>query len=649
MMTGCLALLLLAAQGVKLPVPSAAEQALAEKELRRMWKADYATLPANRGAVAKKFLARGAEVVEGPFRYVIFREARELATQAGDAPTALGAINALTASFGTEGVSEKALVLARIESQAKTPEEIRAALVFELELVDEAITLGRLEGAAGILSKMAARAGRDDTLAERVRELARRLNHSLEIRSAIDAARTAGLKDWAPPWMYVNPSDLSRGILNQRENAWTSSPKAADLPFKWVRTVQLTKALHILYVDVSAHVETTAAGSSAGSWTLVVLANGEELTRKLISGTRWQALEINLGAYSNRTVTVEVANLPGNGAVSNRAYWSNLHILPPPLGEVIPADHDPRRVPFPDAVQQARAEKVVQETLQSQPKGISTATERLDWAQKLIEEARKAEGGSACQYVLLKKARDFGAQTGDLNTVSQAVDLMAASFSIDPFEEKLAVFSKLDSAKKTPEGVEWTLRLASEALAAGRSEAALHALSRADRAARALKLAPASTRARELSGPALELLSKGWASQWIWQDTAPGQIVQDTFNKRPSAWQTQPAAPDRPFRWKRKVKLPAGQPQYLQLDVSSRQPDDHHGWEWTLLVLVNGKESLNKMIRGTEWRHYTVDLSAYLGREVELELCNRSDDAHGNGQVGYWDKVYLAYEPQDPR
>jgi hypothetical protein len=637
MMNFSIALVLLAAQGAKLPVPSAAEQATAEKELHRMWKADYASLPANRAFLAKKFLARGAEVFEGPFKYVIFREARELATQAGDASTALGAIDAMIAFFGTEGVSEKATALGRIEIQAKTPEEIRTTLALELELVDEAVTLGRLETAAGVLSRVAGRAGKDDSQLERVRDLAKRLNHALEIRSAIDQARTAGLKDWASPWMYVNPSDLSRGTLNQRDNAWTSSPKAADLPFKWVRTVQLTKAPHMLYLEVSAHVEPAVSGS----WTLVILANGEELTRKLITGARWQALEINLGAYSNRTVTLEVANAKGNGSPSDRAYWSNLHILPPPLGEVIPSDPDPRRIPIPDAAQLARAEKSVQENLPSQAGGGPGPSERLEWARKLLEESQKATGDSAVQWVLLRKARDLGAQGGDLKTISQAVDLMAGSFCVDPFEEKLSLFSKVDSTRKTQEGAEWFLRVASDALSAGKSEAALHAISRA----RAAKVPAVLAKARELSGAALESLGKGWASQWIWQDTAPGQIVQDTFNQRPHVWQTQPAAPDRPFRWKRKVRLPPAQACYLQLDVSSRLPDDHHGWEWTLQVLVNGKESLNKMIRGTEWRHFTVDLGAYAGREVELELCNKSDDAHGHGQVGYWDRVYLAYEP----
>jgi hypothetical protein len=630
MMTSCFALLLLAAQA-KLPVPTAAEQATAEKDLHRMWKADYATLPAQRAAVAKKFLARGVEVFEAPFKFVILREARELATQAGDAPTAIGAIDAMIAFFGTEGVSEKATVLGRIELQAKNPDDIRAMLSLELELVDEAITLGRLETAAGVLARVAGRAGKDDSQAERVRDLARKLNHALEIRTAIDAARTAGLKDWASPWMYVNPNDLNRGTLNQRENSWTSSPKGPDLPFKWVRTVQLTKAPHMLYLEVSANVETTPNGT----WTLVIRANGEELTRKLVTGARWQALEISLGAYSNRTVTLEVANAPGNGSPSDRAYWSNLHILPPPLAEVIPSDNDPKRIPFPDSAQQARAEKLVQARV------VSSLPEKLDWAQKLLEESQKTTGDSAYQFVLLRKARDLGAQAGDLKTISQAIDLMAGSFCVDPFEEKLSHFSKVDATKKTPEGAEWYLKVASEALSAGKSEAALHAISRA----RAVKVPAATAKAKELSGAALETLSKGWALQWMWQDTAPGQIVQDTFNKRANAWQTQPAAPERPFKWKRKVKLPAGQGCYLQLDVSSRLPDDHHGWEWTLQVVVSGKELLNKMIRGTEWRHFTVDLNAYAGREVELELCNKSDDAHGHGQVGYWDKVYLSYEP----
>ena len=64
-----------------------------------------------------------------------------------------------------------------------------------------------------------------------------------------------------------------------------------------------------------------------------------------------------------------------------------------------------------------------------------------------------------------------------------------------------------------------------------------------------------------------------------------------------------------------------------------------------LQILVIGKECLSKAVRGVEGRHCTVDLGACAGRDVDLELGNTSDDAHGFGQVGYWDKVYLSCEP----
>ena len=628
--------LLLLAQGA--PVPGAPEQAAAEKELRRLWKADFALLPAQREAVAKKFLARGKDVVELPFKFVIFREARELAAEARDLETAFAAVDAMTAAFATEGVADKAAILAKIEARAKGPEELKATASISLDLVEECLSLSKLDVASAVLARVAARSGRDEALAGRCREIAKRLARAYEIKAAIDAAQATGYKDWATPWMYLNPSDLNRGVLNQRENAWSSAPINPSKPFSWVRTVQLTKAAHHLRFDVSANGET-------GAWMLAVAANGDELVRKRISGPRWQTLEVDLSAYSSRVVTLQITNASVEGVPSNRAYWSGLHLLPPPAGDVVPAEHDPGRLPLPDAAQQAKAEKRFQEAPRLQIKAGAGPSERRDWARLLIEEAGRAVDDTAFQYVLLKKAREAGQQTSDLPTIAQAVDGMATVFGLDPLEEKLAAFSKVDAARKTQEGLDAYLRIATDALSLRRGETALRALSRAERGARTLKNAGASAQARELSAFALDRVSQGWAEQWIWQDTSPGQIVQQTFNQRPHAWQTQPATNDRPFKWKRRVRLPAGQACFLHLDVSSRLPDSKYGLEWTVMVWVNGRESLNKVVKGVEWKHYSIDLCAHAGRDVELELWNKSDDAHGHGQYGYWDRVYLSNDP----
>src|SRR5271154_1277035 len=74
--------------------PSAADEAAAEKTIHELFKAAYAKRdPSERVARAQRFLRESATEANPPLRYVMLREARDLAASAGDYPTAHTAID----------------------------------------------------------------------------------------------------------------------------------------------------------------------------------------------------------------------------------------------------------------------------------------------------------------------------------------------------------------------------------------------------------------------------------------------------------------------------------------------------------------------------------------------------------------------------
>jgi WD40 repeat protein len=87
----------------KAPIPAAAAQAKAETLIRELYEKEYAKAEKDvvaRAQLAGTFLQEGRDTNDFPAgRYVLFREARDLAARAGDAPVALQAIADLAQDF----------------------------------------------------------------------------------------------------------------------------------------------------------------------------------------------------------------------------------------------------------------------------------------------------------------------------------------------------------------------------------------------------------------------------------------------------------------------------------------------------------------------------------------------------------------------
>jgi hypothetical protein len=88
------------------------------------------------------------------------------------------------------------------------------------------------------------------------------------------------------------------------------------------------------------------------------------------------------------------------------------------------------------------------------------------------------------------------------------------------------------------------------------------------------------------------------------------------------------------------VKIPEGKTK-LQLGVG------HIGeLSWLLIVKANGDELLKTTVNSETaedgWRDITVDLSAYAGSEIMLELINASNDSLFD--LALWTKIELVTE-----
>ena len=105
-----------------------------------------------------------------------------------------------------------------------------------------------------------------------------------------------------------------------------------------------------------------------------------------------------------------------------------------------------------------------------------TAEKRTELAKKLLKKAEDTKDDPTNKFVLLRVVRDMAAQAGDVNTALQAVDEMAAEFSIDALEMNVQVLTKAASVLKKNDDqeqiVEEALTIINQAIAQDKYEVA---------------------------------------------------------------------------------------------------------------------------------------------------------------------------------
>jgi hypothetical protein len=131
------------------PVPEANAQKEALKLIRDIFKDEYS----KRGAAdqrnfALKLLQQSLETKDDPVaKYVLLQEARGIAAEAGDASTALRAVDELSSRYAVNPISLKYVALSTAGLTAREPAQMSTAAEQLLGLTDEAITAQDVETA----------------------------------------------------------------------------------------------------------------------------------------------------------------------------------------------------------------------------------------------------------------------------------------------------------------------------------------------------------------------------------------------------------------------------------------------------------------------------------------------------------------------
>jgi hypothetical protein len=131
------------------PIPDAAKQKDAEKLVRDLFKADYAKRGVvHQRALAKRLLDEASKSQDDPPGvWVLYREAEDLAAQAGDVDTAMLAVSRRAELFDVDPIQQRAAALASTVKSVKVPEDAAALAEAHLRHVDELVGADQYDAA----------------------------------------------------------------------------------------------------------------------------------------------------------------------------------------------------------------------------------------------------------------------------------------------------------------------------------------------------------------------------------------------------------------------------------------------------------------------------------------------------------------------
>jgi serine/threonine protein kinase len=131
----------------KLPVPDRAAQAKAEALIKDVFQAEYAKKgPLDMKALAAKLLQQGLDTRDDlQARFVLFREAGDLAAQAGDLKTAFAVVDKLASEYAVDALLLKAAFLTTAGGAARTSAAHQVVAEAALPLVDAAVNADRYD------------------------------------------------------------------------------------------------------------------------------------------------------------------------------------------------------------------------------------------------------------------------------------------------------------------------------------------------------------------------------------------------------------------------------------------------------------------------------------------------------------------------
>ena len=176
----------------KLPAPDPAAQAAAEKLIKNLFKDDYAKKkPADQLALSAKLLDQAKETKDdAAARFVLLREARDLAVQAGDVAQALRIVDDIAREFDASALALKTAVLEAAAALPATPTLSKTIAESALDVIDDAVAIDEFE-AAGKLLKLAEAAAQKAKSVPLVSTVQARAKELDGVRKEFDKAKAA--------------------------------------------------------------------------------------------------------------------------------------------------------------------------------------------------------------------------------------------------------------------------------------------------------------------------------------------------------------------------------------------------------------------------------------------------------------------------
>jgi hypothetical protein len=155
--------------------PDANAQKETLKQIKDLFKDEYAKRsPADQTALAQKLLQKGIEANDDlPSKFVLLKEAREVAAAAGDADTAMRAAGETARAFSVDGLALRLAVVTKMAPTTRDAETARTLAKSCISLATDAVKVDAYDVATSTLAKAdgLARGAQDATLAARLADL----------------------------------------------------------------------------------------------------------------------------------------------------------------------------------------------------------------------------------------------------------------------------------------------------------------------------------------------------------------------------------------------------------------------------------------------------------------------------------------------
>src|SRR5438445_10094342 len=214
----------------KLPVPDKAGQLKAHKLIQEVYGEDYAKArkdPAALAGLARTLLQEGRDTADDPAaRYVLYREARQLAAQAGDVQTALQAVEEAAQDFAippADTFRAKVAALTTASKATARPDSYQAVVDAGLLLLEEALGADDYDNARALVSTAEA-AARKLKVVALVRSVQRRGQEVQKLQEAY-----AKIKPFADK-LHDDPRDPQANLVMGRYQALTKGSWEKGLP-----------------------------------------------------------------------------------------------------------------------------------------------------------------------------------------------------------------------------------------------------------------------------------------------------------------------------------------------------------------------------------------------------------------------------------